>query len=93
MKKRREEVDTCYICNGLNLVTRHFSEWMCNNCYHLIQRMKAKYKRDTGLEMSRDEFLTKAISRRAEIKETGKWEKGKPKDDPGLPNIRISILK
>jgi hypothetical protein len=35
--------------------------------------MRTKYRKETGEEMDNDLMLTKAITRRAEITEEGKW--------------------
>src|SRR6187402_1727582 len=87
--KGRENIDICYICDKVNLVARHYNRWICHTDYHMIQRMRSKFKKDTGLELEINESLDQAIVRRREIQETGKWEKGKPKADPGPRPIRI----
>ena len=89
-KREKEWIDTCFICNGLSVVSRHHDEQMCNTCYELIKRMRRKHLKETGEEWTREEFLTKAVSRRAELKESGKWEKRSAKH---MPNIRIGISK
>jgi len=86
----KDYIDTCFICNSLQLVERHYKQLMCHNCYHLCQRIRARYKKETGIEMDIDEMLTKATTRRAELKEGGKWSQN-AKNRP--PNIAISILK
>lgn len=86
MPNAKEQIDTCFICNKLNRTYRHYGELMCNTCYHLCQRMRAKHRRETGRDMDRDDTLRKAITRRAELMESGKWEKDHAKK---LPNIRI----
>jgi hypothetical protein len=84
MPSEKTWVDTCYICNTLQLVSKHYSELMCHNCYHLILRLRRREP-----ELTRDEFLTKAVTRRAELKGSGKWGK----DAKYRPNIPITILK
>jgi hypothetical protein len=91
IKKAKEEINTCFVCNQLNVVSKHYGELICNTCYHLCQRIQTRYKKEHAVGMDRDELLTKAITRREELKESGKWEKQNLKDK--MPNIRIGILK
>jgi len=79
-------IDTCFICNKLSEVSKHYNYAMCHKDYHLVQRMR-KLNPDWTL----DELITKAVSRREELQGTGKWEKRLEKNP--LQNIRIGILK
>jgi len=84
----KEYIDTCYVCNTLQRTYRHYSELMCNNCYHLILRLRKKHRQDTGEELTRDQFLTRAISKRDEMRGSGKWESSKNR-----PTIKVGILR
>lgn len=85
MANARTWIDTCFVCNKLREVSRHYGELMCNTCDNLYQRTKKR-----NPELTRDELLTKVISRKEEITREGKWRKN---DARYMPNIRISIQK